>query len=119
MDNKEGRVIRWVAWHSDYWREIMQRAFTGELGAPGTCSLPRGHHAEFAKQICAEKLVGKGDVGGVTMWNWHSVPGRHDYCDAMAQGYVTAAFDGIGTGGARPQPRREVRRCKVEPTIRM
>jgi hypothetical protein len=119
LDNKDGRIIRWVAWHTDYWREIMQRAWLGEMGAPGTCSLPKGHHAEFAEQICAEKLVGKGDVGGIMMWNWHTVPGKHDFGDAMAQGYVTAAFDGIGTGGARPRPRREVRRCKVEPTIRL
>lgn len=102
LDRKDGRQIRWVAWHSDYWREIMQRAWLGEPGQPGGLTICAGKHHEFAGQVCGEKLLGKGEIGGQMIWNWHQVPGKHDYCDAMAQGFAAAAFGGIGTGGGQP-----------------
>ncbi len=106
---EDGRIIRWVVWNADYWKEIMQRAWMGEIGAPGSCSLFRGNHGEFARQVCGEKLMGKGEIGGQMFWNFVTVPGRHDFLDAMAQGYAAAAYDGTGTGGftrRRPAPRR-------------
>jgi hypothetical protein len=99
LDRKEGRVIRWVAWHADYWREISQRAWLGEVGAPGAVSLFAGHHGEFAQQVASERLLGKGEIGGMLLWNWVTQPGRHDFGDAMAQGFALAAYGGIGTGG--------------------
>ena len=96
---KDGRKIRWIVWHADYWREIAQRAWLGDPGAPGACTLPAGKHREFGAQICGDKLQGKDEVGGEMVWNWHTVPGKHDFGDAMAQGYALAAFGGIGTGG--------------------
>ena len=96
----------WVAWNADYWREIAQRAWLGDVGAPGSVSLFKGEHGEFARQICAEKLLGKAEVGGDVMWNWHTQPGAHDFGDTMAQGYAAAALYGIGTGGARVRRRR-------------
>ena len=107
---KDGRKIRWIVWHSHRWVEIMQRAWLGDLGAPGACSLPDGRHREFATQICGEKLQGKDDVGGEMVWNYHTVPGRHDFCDALAQGYATAAYGGIGTGGQQQQRKRPTRK---------
>jgi hypothetical protein len=107
---QDGGIIRWVVWNADYWKEIMQRAWLGEIGAPGTCSLFQGNHGEFARQICGEKLMGKGEIGGSMFWNFVTVPGRHDFLDAMAQGYAATAFDGTGTGGSyrrRPAPRRQ------------
>lgn len=100
LDRKDGRIIRWVAWHSDHWREVWQRAWLGDVGAPGAVSLPAGHHAEFAQQVAAERLVGKGEVAGQPVWIWTAQPGRHDYGDAGAQGYAAAAYVGIGSGGA-------------------
>ena len=96
---KDGRKIRWILWHADYWREIAQRAWLGDPGAPGACTLPAGRHREFGAQICGDKLQGKDEVGGEMVWNWHTVPGKHDFGDAMAQAYAMAAFGGIGTGG--------------------
>lgn len=99
---------RGLAWNADYWREIAQRAWLGSVGAPGSCSLPEGHHAVFAEQICRERLAEKlsGKTGYV--WKWKSQPGRHDYGDAMAQGYATAAYEGVGTGTANAvQPQRK------------
>jgi hypothetical protein len=114
MDQKEGRRIRWVAWNSDYWKEITQRAWLGEVGSPGSISIPTGDHSELAAQICNERLLGKGEVGGMMMWNWKRLPGRNDFGDAMAQSYALAAYVGIGTGGrvTRPQQRQNQRRVR-------
>jgi hypothetical protein len=115
MDQKEGRRIRWVAWNSDYWKEIAQRAWLGEVGSPGSISIPTGDHSELAAQICNERLLGKGEVGGTMMWNWKRLPGRNDLGDAMAQGYALAAFVGFGTGGVSVKRRYvETRKCKVQ-----
>ena len=99
-DYKDGRWIRWVVWQTDYWKEIMQRAWLGDVGAPGAASLPDGIHGEFARQVCASKLIAKGEFGGKMAWKWHEVPGKRDYFDAMGQGYAAAAFEGIGTGSS-------------------
>jgi hypothetical protein len=102
---------KWLVWHADYWRETAQRAWLGSIGAPGSVALFRGRHVEFAAQVCGEKLMGKAEVGGLMMWNWHTQPGRHDFGDCMAQAYAAAAWGGIGTGGqvVRPRPIRVVR----------
>jgi hypothetical protein len=96
---KKGVHIQWIAWHADYWREVAQRAWLGEIGAPCGVSLYNGDHAEFAAQIILERLMGKADVGGDMVWNWHTQPGPHDYGDCMSQGYAAAAYVGIGTSG--------------------
>jgi hypothetical protein len=66
-------------------------------------------------QVAGERLLGKGEIGGQMIWNWKTLPGKHDFGDAGAQAYAAAAFGGIGTGG-RQMPRRyvETRKCKVQ-----
>ncbi len=118
MDTKDGRRIRWVAWHADYWREIMQRAWLGDIGAPGSISLPTGDHGELAAQICNERLLGKAEVGGAMMWNWTRQPGRNDLGDALAQAYALAAYVGIGTGGRASKPKPKVRVVMMRPSTR-
>jgi len=105
----ERRDRQWIIYNADYWREVAQRGWTGEPGAPGSCSLPRGSHADFAAQVTREQLAGKDDVGGRTVWVWNTAPGPHDYGDCMHMAYMGAAVAGIGTGGFQPA-RREVRR---------
>jgi hypothetical protein len=101
---------KWISWHADYWKEQAQKAWTGSVGAPGSCSLPAGHHREFAEQICREQLAGKSMVGPQMVWNWHTQPGRHDYGDCMAMAYMGAAWQGIGTQGTVTQEvKRSVR----------
>ena len=97
------------------WREVAQRGWTGEPGAPGSCSLPAGNHADFATQVTREQLAGKDDIGGKQVWVWNTAPGPHDYGDCMQMVYMAAASVGIGTGGMKPQPRRyvETRKPKV------
>ncbi|MCK9517582.1 MAG: hypothetical protein M0R74_00935 [Dehalococcoidia bacterium] len=97
---KGGSRFRWVAWNSCYWGEVAQRAWLGAVGAPGGITLPAGNNNELISQVCNMRLMGKGEIGGQTIWNWHSLPGKHDFHDAIAQGYALAAFCGIGTGGA-------------------
>lgn len=98
-DIANGRRRMWLVWDADYWKEIAQRAWLGEIGSPGSCSLYAGNHRHFADQICREPLKGKAEIGGEMIWNWGRVPGPHDYGDVMAQAYAGAAWGGIGTGG--------------------
>jgi len=113
---KDNRHIKWVVFNSDYWREIAQRSWLGALGTPGSSSLFEGGHGEFARQICAEPIIDKAELGGQTVWKWKEQPGVvHDYGDCMAQGFAAAAFYGIGTGGAvirktRRMPERKAKR---------
>lgn len=118
LDRKDGRIIRWVAWHADHWREVWQRAWLGDVGAPGAVSLPAGHHGEFAQQVAAERLMGKGEVAGQPVWIWTAQPGRHDYGDAGAQGYAAAAYVGIGSGwaGAARKPSGKMRVAIYRPS---
>jgi len=105
-DHKDGRRITWVPWQSDYWKEITQRAMLGDIGAPGSCSLPAGNHDVFAAQFCNEKLAGKTEAAGKVIWVYNRTPGKNDLLDAMAQGYAAAAFCGTGTGGEQaPAPK--------------
>lgn len=107
----DARGRKWVAWNADYWREVAQKAWTGSVGAPGSCSLPAGRHREFAEQVCREQLAGKGEIGGQMVWTWNTQPGRHDYGDCMAMAYMAAAWGGIGTGGQTAPQMRQNRRA--------
>jgi hypothetical protein len=112
MDQKEGRRIRWVAWNSDYWKEIAQRAWLGEVGSPGSISIPTGDHRELSDQIVAQPLLKKGiGLSGAMEWIFKpdNLCHKHDFGDAMAQGYALAAFVGFGTGGAIVRHRTKTR----------
>lgn len=110
---------RFLAFNSDLWREVSQKAFLSSPNAPGSCSLfEGGRHRDFAEQVTREKLVEKlfGEFGPV--WRWHTAPGRHDYSDALSMCYAGAAWSGIGTTGPAQTTRRrryvETRKCKVK-----
>jgi hypothetical protein len=111
-DVVNGRPRKWMAWNADYWREIAQRAWLGAVGSPGSCSLFVGSHHEFAGQIAREQYMGKADIGGQMIWNWHTQPGKHDYGDCMAMCYVGAALIGIGTGGFASVAKKYIERRK-------
>jgi hypothetical protein len=102
---------QWVIWNADYWREQSQRAWTGTLGAPGSCDLPKGSHRDFAEQIVSEQLIAKVELNGRWVYDWKHTPNQpHDYGDCMAMGYCFAAVNGIGTGGGTPNERPQRKR---------
>lgn len=111
----ETRERQWIIYNADYWREIAQRAWTGEPGSPGSCSLPKGKHSDFATQICREQLQGKDEVGGRVVWVWNAAPGPHDYGDCMQMGYMAAAIMGLGSNEqpTKVQQRRRVRHISI------
>jgi hypothetical protein len=117
VDFEESHIVidgmrRWIIWNADYWREQAQRAWTGTPGAPGTCELPAGEHRQFATEICNERLIGKGEVGGKMVWRWETA-GVHDYGDVMAMSEMGAAVAGIGLNGAKPQTQHNKRRARA------
>jgi hypothetical protein len=107
---ESGIAGRFLAFCSDYWREVSQRAWLASPNAPGSLSLFDGmRHREFSEQVTREKLVEKlqGQYGPV--WRWHVQPGWHDYGDVVTMLYAGAAWGGIGTGGyvEPPKPTRK------------
>ncbi len=97
---RERHDRQWIVWNAHYWMEQAQRGWLADFGAPGSCTLPEGHHQEFADQVCREVLVDKAELGGRVVWKWDHMPGPHDYADCMAMLYMLAASHAnIGTGG--------------------
>ncbi len=96
-----------------YWREVMQRAFLSDPGAPGGCTLyhqpdPR-RHMPFAEHVVAEKMRGKYKTDMGWRWEWHAAPGAvWDWGDALTGCWVAAALQGLTTaGGQAPRPTRK------------
>lgn len=97
---RERHDRQWIIWNAHYWMEQAQRGWLADFGAPGSCTLPDGHHKEFAEQICREQLKAKGEIGAKMVYDWAHLPGPHDYADCMAMLYMLAACHAqIGTGG--------------------
>lgn len=99
----------WVLWHADAFREIMQRAWTCEIGSPGGATLPRGQHREFGEEICRERLKAKGMVGDKMVWDFEKGAGKNDFPDAAGMAYAMASILGVNSGGVtrvKQQPRR-------------
>lgn len=94
-----------------YWREVRQRAFLSEPGAPGGCTLfhatdPR-YHLPFAEHQVAEKMRGKYKTDMGWRWDWTNAPGAiWDWGDAMSGCWVAAALQGLGTSGETNQPKQ-------------
>lgn len=113
---RAGAGKKWVFWDSDRYREMVQKAFVAELGSPGSLTLYAGdaeEHAEYARQICAEKLrTVRHRPDGRSEYFWKSA-GDHDMLDSTAQAFACAAQAGLSpVGGPRRvrfQPRRRIR----------
>ena len=111
------KLGRFIAFNSDYWREVSQKAWLGLPNSPGSLSLYEGgSHKEFSEQVTREPLVEKliGKTGPI--WRWGKPVGWHDWGDAVTLAYVAAAVGGVGTlqGGHQAQRTRTRR-----PTVRM
>ena len=87
----DGRVT--LMFHSDFWLEQAQRAWTNAPLQPGSISLygdkPYIHHG-FSQQICSERLVEKDESrNGVQTWKW-SRNGRNHLGDCVKMCFVLA-----------------------------
>lgn len=91
---KAGAGKKYVFWDSDYYRELVQKAFLANVGSSGSCTLYKGdadEHSEYAMQICNEKLLlvqHKKDEKDVYSWKTHE---PHDSLDSTAQAFAIAA----------------------------
>jgi hypothetical protein len=74
-----------------------------------------GQHYDFAAQIASEQLKWKQDTPTGLRYEWHTIPGRHDYGDCMSMAFAAADFGGIRTGGrsVRQAPRKGVPRTRL------
>lgn len=95
---KAGSGQKYVFFDADLFKEMVQKAFLSELGAPGGCSIYDGdadEHSEFAIQICNEKLLFvKHSQDGRNHYNWKTQE-PHDYLDCMSMCYAVASSQGI------------------------
>jgi len=112
---------QYVAFNADAIREIMQKAWLGEIGAPGGATLYKSdphQHTTFADHLTAEKLRQKYQTDAGMRWEWAHEPGSHwDWGDAMSMAYVGAASAGLNTQGVyqvkRPQAKRRVSKVEI------
>ena len=117
---KAGAGKKYVFWDSDYWRETVQKAFLAAHGAPGGLTLFSGDaddHAEYAAQVCNERLLMvQRKKDGRDVYSWKSRE-PHDALDATAQAFAVAASQGIsgqnGVGEQRRRPVQKRRRVRV------
>ena len=97
---KSGSGYKYMFFDSDHFREIVQRSFLVETGAPGSCNLYKDlplEHVEFANQVCNEQLRWKKTKGdGRIEYNWRSKE-PHDYLDTLAMLRAIAEHEGLST----------------------
>lgn len=88
-----GRNGNFLSIHSDYWREVMQRAWLAAPLTKGSLSLWGTDHAihyDFAREVCAERLKAKFvRPDGITQWDWDK-RGENHYGD-VATGCIAVA----------------------------
>lgn len=97
---KSGSGYKYMFFDSDHFREVVQRSFLVETGAPGSCNLYKDlplEHVEFAHQVCNEQLRWKKTKGdGRIEYNWKSKE-PHDYLDCLAMMRAIAEHEGLST----------------------
>lgn len=121
---KAGSGQKYVFFDADLHKEMVQKAFLSELGAPGSCSIYDGdsdEHSDFSIQVCNEKLLFvKHAQDGRNHYNWKSFE-PHDYLDCMSMCFAVASSQGISgfninTGLASHKVKRTI---KQKPRIRV
>ena len=103
-----------LAFHSDYWQEVAQRAWFNEPLQPGSVSVfgkDPAAHKTFADEVCADRIAEKDRTrAGQFMWRWYtSGPNHLGDCVKMAFAlaywhklYSATPLDGSETAPARP-----------------
>lgn len=96
---------KWYCFDADFYKELGQTGWITPLGEPGSISLCKGSHRDFADQMCREVLEAKGVIsgrGGSTMvvYKWNTLPGKHDKLDTTAMAYAAAGYAGVLSSSA-------------------
>lgn len=95
---KKGSGTKYVFFDSDFWKTSVQKAFLAPIMSPGSCSLYNADsddHAEFAIQLCNEKLKFiKHHQNGKDEY-FFKTKEPHDYLDCMSMCFAIAATQGI------------------------
>lgn len=97
--SKTKRTKKFFVVHSDYWREVAQRAYLRRYPAPGSCGLfgkiPAVHQT-YADEVTYERLIssGRDERSGKMKWDWYNAKKGHNHhgdtnygCFAMAAWY--------------------------------
>ena len=108
---------------SDYWKTAAQKAFLAPIMSPGSCSVYNGkaeEHAEFAIQVCNEKLMYvKHHQNGKDEYFFKSKE-PHDYLDCMSMCFAVAASQGISGTTIKNTARMSSRQTlKKKPRIKL
>lgn len=119
---KAGAGRKYQFWNSDYWREAVHKAWLMAPGSQGSCTLFKGDsddHAEYAMQICNERLLLiQHKRNGQDIYTWKTQE-PHDALDATAQAFAIAASQGIsGNNVAKPASSRR-QPMRKRPKIRI
>lgn len=119
---KAGAGTKYVFFDSDYWKTSAQKAFLAPIMSPGSCSVYNGNaeeHAEFAIQVCNEKLMYvKHHQNGKDEYFFKSKE-PHDYLDCMSMCFAVAASQGISGTNMQAASRTARRISKKKPKIRI
>ena len=96
---------KWYCFDADFYKELGQTGWITPLGEPGSISLCKGSHRDFADQMCREVLEAKGVImgrGGSTLvvYKWNTLPGKHDKLDTTAMAYAAAGYAGVLSSSA-------------------
>jgi len=91
---------KWYCMDADFYKEMAQTSYITPIGEPGSSTIYKGSHRDYADQMCREVLEAKGVVmgrGGRTLvvYKWNTLPGKHDYLDTHAMNYAAAGYEGV------------------------
>ena len=118
---------KWYCMDADFYKEMAQTSYITPIGEPGSSTIYKGSHRDYADQMCREVLEAKGVImgrGGKTMvvCKWNTLPGKHDYLDTHTMNYAAAGYAGVlsldtdtrgqtsGGGGGTGSPKRNRRK---------
>lgn len=98
---KSGAGKKYMFWNSDYYRESVQKSILAKIGLSGSLTIFEStpdEHAEFAIQVCNERLLlVQHKKDGRDIYSWKSKE-PHDCLDSLAQAFAIAASQGISGG---------------------
>ena len=93
----DGKGFRYLGWHTDYWKEYLQRSYLAPALTAGSTAIygkdPLEHY-DFGCEITAEVLADKG-IGqkGVEFWKFNKRPGAKNHkLDWSAAALMLASY---------------------------